>query len=90
MELHEKFDQVRELYIKRFLTQEERNSAIYLCETLRDCFQEYFPYIKVTREGFILQKRIFSIIKKLSKALVIPIVLPFSNEPLFKHHAPDY
>ena len=81
MELHEKFDQVRELYIKRFLTQEERNSAIYLCETLRDCFQEYFPYIKVTREGFILQKRIFSIIKKLSKALVIPIVCLFLMNP---------
>ncbi len=47
MELHEKFDLVRKIYTRRYVTQEERNSALLLCEDLKKCFDKYFPYIKV-------------------------------------------
>ena len=48
MELHQKFDLVRKIYTRRYITQEERNSAILLCEDLKECFEKNFPYVKVT------------------------------------------
>ena len=58
MILHQKFDAIRAIYTRRFITQEERTTAIRLCEDLKDCFDEYFPFITVNSTMHLIMDHI--------------------------------